>query len=295
MKINHQILKMIIALFLIMTLKPVFAQDLADIKASGVLRHIGVPYANFVTGSGDGMDVELMKLFAAYIGVKYEYVPASWASVIGDLTGKKVKAAGSDIEVLGDVPVKGDVIANGFTHLAWREKIVDYSTPTFPSQIWLIALASASITPIIPSGVIETDIANVKALLNGRSVLGVANTCLEPSLYKLKETGADIRIFPGNLNEVAPAVMNKEAETSILDVPDALVALEKWPGQIKIIGPVSKFQTMGVAFRKDSPGLKAAFNTFLEECKKDGTYMRLVKKYYPAVFDYYSSFFTGES
>ncbi len=36
------------------------ARDLDEIKKSGVLRHLGVPYANFVTGSGDGMDVELV-------------------------------------------------------------------------------------------------------------------------------------------------------------------------------------------------------------------------------------------
>jgi membrane-bound lytic murein transglycosylase MltF len=48
------------------------AGDLADVKARGVLRHLGIPYANFVTGSGDGLDVEVMRRFAAYLGVKYE-------------------------------------------------------------------------------------------------------------------------------------------------------------------------------------------------------------------------------
>lgn len=28
--------------------------DLPDVRAAGVLRHLGVPYANFVSGSGDG-------------------------------------------------------------------------------------------------------------------------------------------------------------------------------------------------------------------------------------------------
>ena len=71
-----------------------FAGDLADVKQRGVLRHLGVPYANFVTGAGDGMDVELMKGFAGYLGVRYEYVPTSWKDVIGDLTGKKSQGRG---------------------------------------------------------------------------------------------------------------------------------------------------------------------------------------------------------
>ena len=29
--------------------------DLDEVKAAGVLRHLGIPYANFVTGAGDGI------------------------------------------------------------------------------------------------------------------------------------------------------------------------------------------------------------------------------------------------
>lgn len=34
--------------------------DLKEIQARGEMRHLGIPYANFVTGAGDGFDVELM-------------------------------------------------------------------------------------------------------------------------------------------------------------------------------------------------------------------------------------------
>lgn len=265
--------------------------DLAEIKERGVLRHLGVPYANFVTGSGDGLDVELVTLFAQHLGVRYEYVKTSWKDVIGDLSGKKVNSSGDDIEILGDVPVKGDIIANGLTILSWRKKIVDYSNPTFPTQVWLIARTDSLLKPIEPCGSIEKDISAVKAQLKGHTVMGAAKTCLDPSLYGLKETGARVMLFDGNLNQLAPAIINRDAETSILDVPDALIALEKWPGKIKVIGPVSYKQVMGCGFSKASPLLRDAFNRFLEQCKKDGTYLRLVKKYYPAVFRYYPKFF----
>lgn len=277
--------------FVIIPMGATFGADLPEIKKRGVLRHLGVPYANFVTGSGDGMDVELVTLFAQSLGVKYEYVKTSWKDVIGDLTGKRVKRKGNNIEILGDVPVKGDIVANGFTILAWRQKIVDFSRPTFPSQVWVIARADSTMTPVEPSNDIDKDIAAVKTLLRGHSIFGVANTCLDPGIYGLETVGAKVKLFHGNLNELAPAVINRDAEATVLDVPDALVALEKWPGKIKVVGPVSHMQKMGCGFAKTSPQLRDAYNLFLEQCKKDGTYLGLVKKYYPAVFSYYADFF----
>ena len=270
---------------------PSAAYDLTDVKASGVLRHLGVPYANFVTGSGDGMDVELMQLFAKHLGVKYEYVESSWKNIIGDLTGRRAKAKGKEAELLDEVPIRGDVISNGFTELPWREKVVDFSTATFPTQVWLLTRADYAMTPITPSGDMQQDIVQTKARFKGEKLLGMPNTCLDFGLYKLADEKVILQEVTGNLNEIAPRLMAKEAEATILDVPDALVAMEKWPGQIKIIGPISGQQIMATAFRKDSPQLRDAFNAFLEQCKKDGTYVRLVKKYYPAVFDYYPEFF----
>ena len=251
----------------------------------------GVPYANFVTGTQDGLDVELVKLFAQDLGVKYQYVETSWGNVIADLTGKKVKAKGENVQVLGEAPVKGDLIACGFTILPWREKIIDYSTPTFPTQVWLIAQAESPQKPITPGGNIEQDIAAVRAMLKGHSLLGKTNTCLDPSLYNLDQTGAQVKLFPGGLNELAPALLNGEAQMTLLDVPDALIALGKWPGKIKVIGPLSRRQEMGAAVTKDSPQLRQAFNQFLEKCQKDGTYQRLVNKYYPDVLSYFPDFF----
>jgi len=273
---------------------PADAQDLDAVKARGELRHLGVPYANFVTGGGDGMDVELMKRFAEHLGVRYQYVKTDWDEAIGDLTGKKVKPRpGGGFEVVAEVPVRGDVIANGMTVIPWREQVIAFSVPTFPSQVWLVARSDSPLKPITPSGSIEQDIAAVKKLLRDRSLLCKENTCLDPALYQLDATGARIRLFPGNLNELAPALLNGEAEVTLLDVPDALVAIEKWPGRIKVIGPVSAVQDMAVAFRRDAPGLRGAFDAFLADLKRSGAFRAIAMKYYPYVQDYYPGFFKG--
>jgi ABC-type amino acid transport substrate-binding protein len=269
----------------------VFAQDLKDIKQSGFLRHLGIPYANFVTGSGDGMDIEIIRLFARHLGVQYQYVMTDWDNAIGDLTGQKVVPKASDIEVMEIVPIKGDLIANGMTVLPWRQKVVTFSNSTFPNQVWLVARSDSPLKPITPSKNTGKDIKAVKALIAKRSVLCKTGTCLDPSLYDLQATKAHLEYFEGSLNEIAPALLNKKAELSLLDVPDALVALQKWPGKIKVIGPISDIQDMAVAFRRDSPELVEAFNKFLEKIKKDGTYRKIADKYYPFAADYYPAFF----
>ena len=268
-----------------------FGGDLPEVRKAGVLRHLGIPYANFVTGSGDGMDVEIIQLFARHLGVRYKYVKTDWGTVVEDLIGRKVTARGDDVEFGEAVPVKGDLIANGFTILPWRQKAVDFSDPTFPSRIWLVARADSSMKPIRPAGSPEKDVAATRALLKGKKVLALPKTCLDPVGNKLEATGAEVVIFDGNLNEMAPALVNNTAELTILDVPDALIGLEKWPGKIKIIGPTSGKQLMGVAFPKGSPKLREEFNAFFRKIRKDGTYDRIVRKYYPTAVFYFPEFF----
>jgi len=69
--------KLLLAVFTVVLLlfsARISRADLAEVKQRGTLRHLGIPYANFVTGAGDGMDVELMQRFAQHLGVKYRYV-----------------------------------------------------------------------------------------------------------------------------------------------------------------------------------------------------------------------------
>ena len=267
------------------------AADLPEILRRGELRHLGVPYANFVTGEGQGLSCELIQRFAARLGVRYVYVKTSWKTVIADLSGKRVKADGDSVQVVGKAPVRGDLIANGLTMLPWRQKVVAYSLPTFPTQVWLVAATASPLTPIRPSGSTTEDIFSVRRLLPGHTLLGISDTCLDPRLYLGAADKVLIKNFPGQPDELTPAVIRGEAEATLLDVPDTLVALNRWPGKFKVIGPVSPRQWMGVAFAKDAPRLRDAFNRFFKEIWKNGSYRELVTKYYPDVFDYYPDFF----
>jgi ABC-type amino acid transport substrate-binding protein len=266
-------------------------RDLPEVLAAGTLRHLVIPYASFVTGGGDGLDVEVMQRFAAHLGVKYERVETDWASTIGDLTGLAYVREGSAVRVVGEVPVRGDIIGHGMTVLPWRDELVDFSRPTFPTQIWLLVPAEHALAPIKPTGRLEDDIATVESCLLRLEVLTKPGTCLDPSLYRLGEKGARVVTFDGSLNLMAPAVLEGHSEATILDVPDALEALRCFPGRLKVIGPLSEPQHMAFAFAPRATQLRRAFDEFYAGLLADGTYLQLVRKYYPAVLHYFPTFF----
>jgi ABC-type amino acid transport substrate-binding protein len=286
-----------VAVLLSLSCAPVLADDLADIKARGELRHLGINYANFVTGAGDGFDVELVQGFAKHIGVKYKLVPTDFVSVIRDLLGKDVVRQGDQVNLQGDFPVKGDMIATGFTVLPWREKVLLYSAPTFPSQVLLVARADSPDKPIKGSPDLAADIAETKAMIGSKSVLVMEKTCLDPANYGLKGKGIDLRLYTksANLNEMVPALIKGDADFSLLDVPDAILDLQRWAGKIKVIGPISGHQELAAAFPKNSPDLRRAFDDYLVRLKADGSYDKLVDKYYPGIRRYFPDFFAGKS
>lgn len=289
-------LLILVAVSSVHTINSAGAGDLDEVLQSGTLRHLGIPYANFITPNHLGLDVELMQQFAKHLGVEYRFVESTWQRIIPDLTGNKIKVTDDGVEVTGDNPVKGDVISTGFTVLPWRKKVVDFSATTFPSGIWLIARSDSLLTPITPTGNISKDIDMVKKTLRGVSVLGLQGSCLAPSLYGIEETGAQVKFFPvdRDLEEMIPAVIAKMADATLMDVPVALIALAKWPRQIKVIGPLSNPQDMACAFSKNSPELKQAFDSFFSEFKKNGNYRKLVNTYYPTVFAYYPDFLSQQ-
>jgi glutamine transport system substrate-binding protein len=285
-----------VVVFFMLGITAAGAADLKEIKAKGELRHLGIRYANFVTGSGDGFDVEMVQGFAQYIGVKYTLVYTDFYNVIRDLLGKDVVRKGTVVTLEGEHPVQGDIIATGFTVLPWREAVLLYSKPTFPSQVLLLARADSGFTPIKGSKDLAQDIQETKALIGTNSLLVMERTCLDPSNYGLKGTGVDLRAYTRNtnLNEMVPALLNKEAELTLLDVPDVILDLKKWAGQIKVIGPVSELQELAAAFPKDAPELRNAFNEYLEKIKADGSYDKMVDKYYPGIRRYFPEFFAGK-
>lgn len=289
---NRLLRSMAVWLFGVCLASVAYADALDDVRAAGVLRHLSIPYAYFDTGAGDGLDVELMQGFARHLGVRYQYVPTDWNVALNDLTGKEVRFEQGQVSLGAAVPVKGDVLASGITRLAWREQVVAFSDTLFPSSVWLIARSDFPVRPIKPSGSLTQDIELTKQQLSPAfSLLSKPKTCLDASLYQL-DTLAQVQYSSEvNVNEIAPAVMHNVSDTALLDVPDALVALEKWAGKIKVIGPVSDIQEMAAAFRPGDTQLREAFNHYVRALILSGEYQTLVAKYYGNIQRHFPDFF----
>jgi len=159
--------------------------------------------------------------------------------------------------------------------------------------VLLVAPAQAKLTPIKGSNNLTADIQETKALIGKKSLLVMELTCLDPANYGLKGSGIDLKAYTksSNLNEMVPAMLNRESELTLLDVPDAILDLTKWAGQIKVIGPISEHQILATAFPKDAPQLRDAFNTYLRQIRADGSYDKLVDRYYPGIRRYFPAFF----
>jgi ABC-type amino acid transport substrate-binding protein len=198
-----------------------------------------------------------------------------------------------EVTLTGDYPIKGDVISTGFTMLPWREAILSYSDPVLPSQVLLVAPAESDLQPIDDGADLAADIAKTRKVIGSRSVLVMERTCLDPANYGLVNVGIDLKTYSKstNLNEMVPAMLNKEAELTLLDVPDAILDLRKWAGKIKILGPISGQQMLATAFPKDAPVLRDEFNAYLSDIKASGVYDRLVDKYYPGIRRFFPEFF----
>lgn len=280
---------------LFLTLSPLVARaaDLPEIKARGELRHLGIKYANFVTGAGDGLDVELVQGFAKHIGVKYTLVYSDFYTIIRDLLGKEVSVADGKATLSGAFPVKGDMIATGFTVLPWRKQVLLYSDTVFPTQVLLVARADAPQKPVGGGQSLARDIQDTKAMIGRKSLLVMEKTCLDPAGYGLKGKGLDLRPYTKNtnINEMVPAMLNGVAEYTLLDVADVILDLQKWAGHIKVLGPISEEQEMAAAFPPDAPQLRDAFNEYLRKVKADGSYEKLVRKYYPGIHAYFPEYF----
>ena len=266
---NRTIIAFVLLLILALAL-PAAAGDLDQLRARGELRHLGVPYANFITGTGDGLTVELLKLFAQHLGVRYRFVPTTWEAGPGELIGRKVSLQGGQAVLGPPTPVKGDVWAGGGHRAALAAgRILAFSlTPPFPIRCgWWPGPRLRLMRPIKPQ--------RRRCPRRGRGEGGSwpRSACCASSRHLpgrqgvcawTSEARSCSRTFQGKVSEIVPALIKGEAEAVLQDAPDAVMSLAKWPGQLKIIGPVSPHPDHGRGlFALRRPELLAEFNRFL--------------------------------
>lgn len=225
---------------------------LAAIRKRGVLRvaMTGMyPPFNFFDAKNRlvGFDVDVSKAVAKRLGLPPKLVTLKWSGIIAGLDAGRY-----------------DLIIGSMAITDRREKAVDFSTPYYVSGAQVFAAPGSKVAR--------------QGGLAG-AVVGVnLGTTYEAALRKHHEVKS-IRTYSG----IPEILVDMKAGRLDAFVTDRLVGL--WAAKergidIVPVGEPLYLERMGIAMQKHQPKLRAAVNAALAAMKKDGTYLRLSKKWF---------------
>lgn len=225
---------------------------LQKIKTAGVIK-IGTEgtYAPFTfhdeSGKLTGFDVDIAKEIAKRLGVKAQFVETKWDGMFAGLDAKRFDA------VVNEVTIRED-----------RIKKYDFSVPYIVSKAVLIVNKD------------NTDIktfADLKGKKSGQS--------LTSNLAALaKDNGAEIVQVDG-FNQAIDLLASNRIDATINDSLSYLDLKKQKPdAPIKMVDQQQTKDESGVLFNKGNKELVAAVNKALNAIKKDGTYLKISKKWF---------------
>lgn len=233
-----------------------------DIKKSGVIRMATDPtYPPFETIDKKdgktivGLDPELARAVTDLLGVKIEFVPTSFDSIIPALQSKKVDMAMSSI---GDTKE--------------REKTIDFSTYYWNGTLVLVNAGNPK---------------KLKADQACGASLGVIRGSLQQTTFipsqapKCAEAGLEPPVAEAFQNgpQAQLALKSNRIDGVMLDAPPLLDAAAKNPKDFETVGPLVKNPNPGgIAFTKGSELVKPV-NAALNKLIANGTYTKVLKKW----------------
>lgn len=215
------------------------------------------PFCMVINDEITGFDVELGKLIADYLGVKFKYI-------LPDLYKDQIPKLLSG---------KSDVIIAAMTRTVYRGLEVDFTGPYF--EVSQAALANRKM--LGPSDDSYFDLVDIKGLK-----LGVkANTTIERFARELFPVKA-IKTYPVHTQAVE-ALVKGEVDATVHDSPFVQVWAKSHPelsAKIKpLLVPVTK-EYYGFAIRKGDPDFLNWLNLFITQIKIDGTMDLLKHRYF---------------
>ncbi|MBB5418279.1 cystine transport system substrate-binding protein [Paraburkholderia atlantica] len=234
---------------------PASADDLAQIKASGVFR-IGTEgtYAPFTyhddAGKLTGFDVELAGAIAQRLGVKPQFIEGKWDGLIAGLDVNRYDAVINEVAVTDERKLK-----------------YDYSDPYITSHAVLIVASD------------NTTIRSFDDLKGRKS----ANTLTSNVGRIAAAHGAQVIPAQG-FDESIDLLVAGRVDATVNDSLSFLDYKKRVPdARIKVVAvdtsPDSSDKS-AVLIRKGNPKLRLAIDDALARIRKDGTYQRISLKYF---------------
>jgi polar amino acid transport system substrate-binding protein len=197
-------------------------------------------------GKRTGFDVDLVEAIGKTLGRPIEWIDIDFKGLIPGLISKRFDMAVSAIYITDD-----------------RKKVVDFTEPYYAGG--LVAMVK------------DTSPIRKLADLDGKKVTVQVGT---KSVGYLQEHYPKVqRVEVEKNQEMFNLVEIGRADAAVTGKPAAKVFAQAKPA-LHVLDEQLTTEDYGIAVRKDAPELRAAVNAALKKIKADGTYDKLVQKWF---------------
>ena len=199
-------------------------------------------------GKRTGFDIELIEALGAAMGRKIEWIDIDFKGLIPALVSKRADLAMSAIYITDE-----------------RRKVVDFSDPYFAGGLVVLTTKAGPIKTLK-----DLDGKKVTVQVGTKSV-----GCLKDNYPKVERVEVEKNQEMFNLVEIG------RADAAVTGKPAAKVFAQAKPA-LYVLAEQLTTEDYGIAVRKDAPELRDAVNAALKKIKADGTYDKLVQKWFEA-------------
>ena len=201
-------------------------------------------------GEITGFDIDIAKEVAERLGVEAEFVYIDWDAKVLELNGKNI-----------------DMIWNGLTITADREKEILFSKPYFDNRIVIIILNGSGIDQIADLSEMKVGVelqSSGQAAVEGNDVFAsidelVKYTTITEAILDLKAGGID---------------------AIVADEIFARYAVSKEADQYQVASEVFNSENYGIGFRLEDVALRDKVDAIIDEMAADGTAAEISMKWF---------------
>ena len=201
-------------------------------------------------GEITGFDIDIAKEVAERLGVEAEFVYIDWDAKVLELNGKNI-----------------DMIWNGLTITADREKEILFSKPYFDNRIVIISLNGSGIDQIADLSDMKVGVelqSSGQAAVEGNDVFAsidelVKYTTITEAILDLKAGGID---------------------AIVADEIFARYAVSKEADQYQVASEVFNSENYGIGFRLEDVALRDKVDAIIDEMAADGTAAEISMKWF---------------
>ncbi len=199
-------------------------------------------------GKRTGFDIELTEALGAAMGRKIEWIDIDFKGLIPALISKRADLAMSAIYITEE-----------------RRKVVDFSDPYYAGGLVVLTSRAGPIKSLK-----DLDGKKVSVQVGTKSV-----GYLKDNFPKVERVEVEKNQEMFNLVEIG------RADAAVTGKPAAKIFAQAKPA-LFVLDEQLTTEDYGIAIRKDAPEIRDAVNAALKKIKADGTYAKLVQKWFEA-------------